>query len=144
MSSRKKKPTKQPESAPPENRFNFAIGLVAGIAVVAVLAFVFRPKSSEPVTPAPVPQQAAPAAQSGPTPGQLPQFDEAQVADMPRIGVPEAKELLDQGTAVVIDVRDVDSYAAGHIPGSLQIPLEYVQGEIPWFPADKTLITVCT
>jgi rhodanese-related sulfurtransferase len=58
--------------------------------------------------------------------------------------VVEAKRLIDEGGAVVIDVRDFDDYVAGHIPGSLQIPLGYVQGEIPWFPQDKKLITYCT
>lgn len=32
------------------------------------------------------------------------------------------KDLLKKGEVVVIDVRSMDSYAAGHIPGSLSMP----------------------
>ena len=44
----------------------------------------------------------------------------------------------------ILDVRDVDAYAASHIPGALQIPLARVEGEIPYLPKDKPLITYCT
>ena len=139
----KKKP------APPEkkSKLNFFVGLVAGIAVVAIIAFAIQKKSSN---PAPTPVATATSAQAEAAPAQPamppppPEFDEAKVAAAPRIAPQEAKKLVDEGKAVVIDVRNVDDYTAGHIPGSLQIPLAYVQGEIPWFPTDKKLITVCT
>lgn len=138
---------KKPAAPETKSRLNFGIGVVAGIAVVAIIAFAIQKKTSNPA-PAPVatatsvPAEAAPAQPAMPPPP--PEFDESEVAAAPRIAPQEAKKLVDEGKAVVIDVRNVDDYTAGHIPGSLQIPLAYVQGEIPWFPADKKLITVCT
>lgn len=35
----------------------------------------------------------------------------------------EAKRLLESGQATAVDVREVDEYAAGHIPGALLLPL---------------------
>lgn len=34
----------------------------------------------------------------------------------------EAKEKLDNGEAILVDVRDADDYAKGHIPGAVNIP----------------------
>jgi len=56
----------------------------------------------------------------------------------------EAQQLFAEGRAVVIDVRDIESYRAGHVPGALQIPLGYVVGELPHFARDRRLIAYCT
>jgi len=40
-----------------------------------------------------------------------------------RLDVSMVKDLVDSGGAVVVDARQVDAFAAGHIPGSLSIPL---------------------
>lgn len=48
---------------------------------------------------------------------------EAASAAPPRIPMAEFKKLLAANTVLVIDVRDVQSYAAGHIPGAKSIPL---------------------
>lgn len=39
------------------------------------------------------------------------------------IDVQEAKRLLDQGAAVLIDVREPDEFAGEHIPGAMLVPL---------------------
>jgi rhodanese-related sulfurtransferase len=69
---------------------------------------------------------------------------EAQIAKVPRIAPAALKAKMDKGEVAVIDVRAVEAYQAGHIPGALQIPLEYVAGEIPWFPRDKEIVTYCS
>lgn len=81
---------------------------------------------------------------AAPTTGMTAPLSPAEVAMADRIDVSEVKRMLDEGSAITIDVRDVDSYAAGHIPGALQIPLQYVAGEVPWFPRDRMIITYCT
>jgi Rhodanese-like domain len=144
MTKNKQQKRKATEESTP--RFNVLIGLIAAFTILGLIALAVRQKYSQPLapvsaaTPAPSPVSAneTPAA---PSPSE---FTATEVAAAPRISVKEAKRLVDEGGAVVIDVRNIDNYAAGHISGSLQIPLEYVQGEIPWFPKDKKLITYCT
>lgn len=117
--------------------------LVAGVVIAAVLFFL---RSREPETTAAAPAAPPPVQQQpmqqGPPPA--PMFPPDAMAAAPRIGVDEAKAMMDRGEAVFIDVRDINSFQAGHIPGALQIPLDYVQGEIPWFPGDRMLIPYCT
>ena len=38
----------------------------------------------------------------------------------------EAKQMMDEGNATVVDVRTAEEYAAGHIPGSILIPVESI------------------
>jgi rhodanese-related sulfurtransferase len=56
----------------------------------------------------------------------------------------ELKALLDRDEAVVIDVRSMQQYFAGHIPGSLHIPVPRIEGEIPYLPKGKLVVTYCT
>jgi len=44
-------------------------------------------------------------------------------SSVPRISVADLKKALDAGQVTVIDVRDAESYANGHIPGAIMIPL---------------------
>ncbi len=143
MSNSKRKKPKVKEE--PTSRFNFVVGLIAAIAFIAFIAFAVRQKNSRPPAPVTAATPATSPAQGKETAIPLPQmeFTATAVAATERISAKEAKRLIDGGGAVVIDVRNVDDYTAGHIPGSLQIPLGYVQGEIPWFPENKKLITYC-
>lgn len=61
-----------------------------------------------------------------------------------RISARELKALVDQNQVTIIDVRTAEQYIASHIPGSLQIPLSRVDGEVPYLPKDKTIVTYCT
>jgi predicted sulfurtransferase len=56
----------------------------------------------------------------------------------------ELAALMARGEVIVIDVRDVDSYLAGHIEGALQIPLSYIAGEVPYLRRGKPIVTYCT
>lgn len=118
------------------------LGALVGAAIVAGI-FLMTDRGSEPSTTAQSPVTETPQ-QAQPAPPPMPQVSEIDVARARRIDAQETKRLLDAGEAITIDVRDVQSYVAGHIPGALQIPLQYVPGEIPWFPRDKTIITYCT
>jgi rhodanese-related sulfurtransferase len=60
------------------------------------------------------------------------------------ISAAELKALLDRDEAVVIDVRSMAQYFAGHIPGSLHIPVPRIEGEIPYLPKGKLVVTYCT
>jgi hydroxyacylglutathione hydrolase len=45
---------------------------------------------------------------------------------------------------VVLDVRDDDEFAAGHIPGSLHIPYGELPERLSEVPADRPIATICS
>jgi rhodanese-related sulfurtransferase len=104
---------------------------IAALAVVALLAFAVLRSS---------PQQATAASPSATAPA----TDSAPPAEVPFIEQAEAKQLVDQNRATLLDIRDAESYVISHIPGALQIPLSRVQGEVPFLPKDKTIVAYCT
>ena len=61
----------------------------------------------------------------------------------PRVTVSELKEMVDQGKAVVVDVRDRVSFATEHIPGSINIPFQETASRIGELPRDKMIVTYC-
>ena len=142
----------QQEGEPAKAPMSGTTGFVLGVGLVLIgagILFWWRDSQKQ----QPTPQVAAPAPVTAPVtatepneppPLPIPEFPPADVAAAERISLQDAKKLLEEGKAVAIDVRDVDSYKSSHIPGALQIPLGYVQGEIQYFPKDKKLITYCT
>ena len=65
---------------------------------------------------------------------------------MPRVSVEDAKLALDNGEAVIVDVRSSEAYAEVHIAGAVLIPLGEFEGNIANVPLDKDqwIITYCT
>jgi hypothetical protein len=63
---------------------------------------------------------------------------------VPRISVATLREKIDRGEVIVMDVRDIDSYMASHIAGAIQIPLSYVDQELPYLPRGKPIVAYCT
>jgi predicted sulfurtransferase len=62
----------------------------------------------------------------------------------PRISLPEFKALLARGNVLVLDVRDVDSYKAGHIPGAVLLPLADIDQHADKLRAEKRpIVTYC-
>jgi rhodanese-related sulfurtransferase len=61
-----------------------------------------------------------------------------------RVAFEEFKSAVDAKLVTVIDVRSMEQYLAGHIPGALHIPVGRVEGEIPYLPKDKPVVTYCT
>ena len=59
-----------------------------------------------------------------------------------RITVAEAKEMM-AADAAVIDVRNPDEYANGHLPGATLIPVNSVFQRKDELPAGKKIIFVC-
>ena len=62
-----------------------------------------------------------------------------------RITAEEAKALMDERTdEVVLDVREPDEYAAGHIPGAVLLPVGSIDGEsaAALIPGRDTLVLV--
>lgn len=62
----------------------------------------------------------------------------------PRVSVTELRKMLDQGKAVVVDVRAPQYFQERRIPGSLNLPLAELVLRANEIPEDKTVVTVCT
>jgi len=60
-----------------------------------------------------------------------------------RITVEQAKELLDGGNAVVVDVRNPDEWVSGHVSGAIYIQLDDVMNRVDELPQDKELLFIC-
>ncbi len=60
-----------------------------------------------------------------------------------RITVERAKELLDGGNAVVVDVRNPDEWVAGHVTGAIHIQVDDVMNRVDELPQDKDLLFIC-
>lgn len=61
-----------------------------------------------------------------------------------RVELAEAKTAYDTGSALFIDVRDADAYAAGHIPNALNIPLADIAARLVELDPAAPAITYCT
>jgi phage shock protein E len=66
------------------------------------------------------------------------------LAAVPRMTVVELKKGLDAGQVLVVDVRDAQSFADGHIPGAVLIPVEQIAGKVAELKASrKVIVTYC-
>ena len=59
------------------------------------------------------------------------------LAAVPRIKLEEFKKELDQDKLLVIDTRGPEAYRAGHIPGSVNVPLSTWADHLPRLKASK-------
>ncbi len=60
-----------------------------------------------------------------------------------RVSVEEAAEMYENDNTVVVDVRRPDEYEAGHVKGSLHVPVDDVLARIEEIPKDKKLLFIC-
>lgn len=67
-------------------------------------------------------------------------------AEVPRVTVDETVAAIQNGEAVLVDVRSPQAYQAGHIPGALSIPLGEIETNPQGLSLDKEqwIITYCT
>jgi predicted sulfurtransferase len=61
-----------------------------------------------------------------------------------RVTIVELKDLLAKDEAVIIDVRNKESYDAAHIKGSKLIPEAEVVKRSSELPTDKLIVTYCS
>lgn len=65
-------------------------------------------------------------------------------SSVPRISQAEFKQALAAGEILVVDVRDAQSYAMGHIPGAINVPLSDLQKKATELKgAKKVIVTYC-
>ncbi len=115
------------------------IGSIAIILVGALLILSAMPTGG-PAAPAPAasaPQNSAPPV-AQPTPAEIP------YSEIVRVGLGDAKAAYDLKQAIYLDVRDADSYASGHIPGALSIPLNNLEARLKELDPNAWILTYCT
>ncbi|MBW3583851.1 MAG: rhodanese-like domain-containing protein [Euryarchaeota archaeon] len=62
---------------------------------------------------------------------------------VPTIDAHEAKALHDADKAVIVDVRETHEWQAGHVPGTLHIPLQTLPQHLDKIPKEATVIMLC-
>ncbi len=60
-----------------------------------------------------------------------------------RVSSPEAAEMLKAGNATVIDVRNPDEYAEGHVSGAQWLPVDDVIARFDELPTEGPLLFIC-
>lgn len=120
-------------------RLVLIIGSIAIILVGALLILSAMPTGG-PAAPAPAvsaPQSGAPQA-AQPTPAEVP------YPEIVRVSLGDARAAYDLKQAIYLDVRDADSYASGHIPGALSIPLNNLEARLKELDPNAWILTYCT
>lgn len=64
--------------------------------------------------------------------------------DAPRISLGDAKKGFDDGTVVIIDVRDDAAYKQEHIKGSLNITTAMLDAKLNDIPKGKKIVAYCS
>jgi hypothetical protein len=111
--------------------------LTAGMAIAAAGC---AKSGASTQTSGPASANAKPAYSATPT------FSPPQNAEdnIPRVNVEEARRLIAEGKAVIIDVRGPDSYKVSHIKGALDFPTSKLEaGDLKDLPKDKRIIAYC-
>ena len=68
----------------------------------------------------------------------------AVTANLPKaIDVTTANQVRNRDDVFVLDVREPDEFASGHIPGATLIPLGQLSSRLNELPKDKTIVAVC-
>jgi rhodanese-related sulfurtransferase len=66
------------------------------------------------------------------------------VRNVPRISIDDVKPLMEKKQVLLIDVRDPQSFAAGHMPGAINVPFDRVPEHVESWKTEKRLIvTYC-
>lgn len=59
------------------------------------------------------------------------------------IDVSQLAAMINAGTALVVDVREPDEFAAGHVPGAINLPLSAFDPAAVPHPGDRTVVLNC-
>jgi hydroxyacylglutathione hydrolase len=65
------------------------------------------------------------------------------VGELGEENVSEVRRQVDEGDAVLIDVRGAGEWLAGHVPGTPNIPLGYLADRLDELPRDRRLVVHC-
>ena len=71
-------------------------------------------------------------------------LQETPIDQIQRVSLANAKAAFDSQSATFVDVRDVQSYNQGHIPGAVNIPLAELESHLNELNPNQWIITYCT
>jgi ArsR family transcriptional regulator len=83
--------------------------------------------------------QNAPAV---PTP--VTSHEEETYPDISRVSLNDANSALEEGAAVIVDVRSIEAYQAAHVAGAINIPLAELEARLAELDKAQWIITYCT
>lgn len=63
--------------------------------------------------------------------------------DVRSLDLSTASKLIERDDVVLLDVRPVEEFSAGHIPGAVNIPMDSLVDEVDSLDADKDVIVYC-
>lgn len=69
--------------------------------------------------------------------------DTAKQAEYQRIDAQKAKEMMQDSSVIVLDVRTQEEYAQGHIPNAELLPLDQIEKISEVAEKDKTILIYC-
>lgn len=70
--------------------------------------------------------------------------EEQAMRNVPRISIDEVKALMAKKQVILVDVRDPQSFAEGHMPGALNVPFDHIPKYVDdWKKDSRVLITYC-
>ncbi len=112
------------------------VSLILASACLAMACSKLAASTTSPNTTAVTTPDPAAAA---PSPTQNPEDK------MPRLRPEEAKKLVDDGKAIIVDVRGTEAYKLSHIKGSVDYVLgKFESGDFSGLPKGKQIIAYCT
>lgn len=115
-----------PKSSNRRNPIPLILMIAGGLLLISAGIWTFS--ISNPTTPA----------------AKVPVEAEDSYPQIARVSLADAKSAYDSGSALFLDVRDAESYAASHIPGALNIPLEELPQRFNELDTQAWIITYCT
>ena len=63
--------------------------------------------------------------------------------NIPEIDVDELEDLVAEGSAAVLDVREDWEYQSGRVPGVIHIPLGQLVRRVGELPRDRRVVVIC-
>jgi 3-mercaptopyruvate sulfurtransferase SseA len=108
--------------------------MVAVAVILAVSAAHQREGATAAASQSSQQAKPSPQAQTQPTPAD----------GVRRVTVEELRAGLENGTAIVIDVRSEEAYKGAHIKGAIWIASNLIADRIKDLPKDKLVVTYCS
>ena len=69
---------------------------------------------------------------------------EQAMRNVPRISIDEVKALMAKKQVVLIDVRDPQAFAEGHMPDAINVPFDHIPDHVEaWKKEKRLLVTYC-
>jgi 3-mercaptopyruvate sulfurtransferase SseA len=108
-------------------------GLMAGLLLVAAAILSGCSKNNQPANNAGNVSSNAPI-----------NTRNVQPDNVRRVTIAELRDMMDQGKAIVVDVRGDEPYKQEHIKGAISVPESQLNARLGEFPKDKLIVFYCS